>query len=422
MKTSLLKIERFDDSFAIHMIRDFFLVLLGVIVLELGIRFLIVLYEFHSHEKENAQITAERLAADVKSIMLNRGGPVAARTVYPILKKNHEEIGLTVAIVPSPTTIESIESTFSFTPKGIPGEWPGGQYQRARADIFAEEFCIQCHVSAKPGEVLGYVEVRSYLSSHLSQWWEEVRLTTTLGMGKILVHTIVLFFLLKVRMEPLLSLQSTVGVLAKAGTTLSQRAPVKSRDEFGELARDLNLFLDRVSHVIEDLSDVLTKIVALNKRLTQVHDQMAHYFKTVDEKIGRVMKRAFEGRTDDPLLSEEWIESVDVTLSVLQALGTDDKLVHSQSEKIQRLLNRLKETVGRARNVSREFEAAGTALIDLSVHLHDFSHWLEEMAVIEEKMQGISEQGQTLLGRLQGAGDAAPAPDLSQVTASAVLK
>ncbi|MEE8197253.1 MAG: hypothetical protein V3T69_08765, partial [Acidiferrobacterales bacterium] len=76
MKTSLLKIERFDDSFAIHMIRDFFLVLLGVIVLELGIRFLVVLYEFHSHEKENAQITAERLAADVKSIMLNRGGPV----------------------------------------------------------------------------------------------------------------------------------------------------------------------------------------------------------------------------------------------------------------------------------------------------------------------------------------------------------
>ena len=44
------------------------------------------------------------------------------------------------------------------------------------------------------------------------------------------------------------------------------------------------------------------------------------------------------------------------------------------------------------------------------------------MAVIEEKMQGISEQGQTLLGRLQGVGDAAPAPELSQATASAVLE
>jgi hypothetical protein len=63
----LPKIERFDDSFAIHMIRDFFLVLLGVIVLELGIRFLVVLYEFHSHEKENAQITAERLAVTRRS-------------------------------------------------------------------------------------------------------------------------------------------------------------------------------------------------------------------------------------------------------------------------------------------------------------------------------------------------------------------
>jgi hypothetical protein len=56
------------------------------------------------------------------------------------------------------------------------------------------------------------------------------------------------------------------------------------------------------------------------------------------------------------------------------------------------------------------------------VHLRDFSHWLEEMAVIEEKMQGISEQGQTLLGRLKAAGVAAPELELSQAIASAVLK
>ncbi|MFQ6022261.1 MAG: HAMP domain-containing protein [Acidiferrobacterales bacterium] len=400
---SSLKPERFDDSFVIRMIRDFFLVLLGVIIIELGLRFGLVLYDFQVQKKKTAEITAERLAADVKSIMLNRGGPVAARTLYPILKKDHENLGLAVAIEPSQATIQSIKNVFDFTPKGIPAEWPAGRYQDSKVEIHAEEFCIQCHISAKPGDVLGQVEVRSYLSTQLQHWWKEVRLTTTLGMGKILLHTVILFLLLKVRMEPLLALQSTVSVLAKAGTRLSHRAPIRSNDEFGELARDLNLFLDRVSHVIEDLSAVLTKIVALNQRLTQVHDQMADHFKSIDDKMTRVTRQAFEGRKGEPLLSTEWVESVDVTLSVMQALHTDGALTREQGEKIERLSKQLRETASRSQTVFRGFETVGTGLIDLSNSQRGFSHWLEEMAVIEEKMEGISEQGQTLLDRLKGS-------------------
>jgi methyl-accepting chemotaxis protein len=399
---SLLAEERFDVSFVIHMIRDFFLVLLGVIIIELGIRYALVLYDFHSQQKSNTQITADRLAANVKSIMLNRGGPVAARTVYPILKKDHEEIGFAVAIEPSQATIESIENVFNFKPKGIPATWPDGQYQGAMAEIRAEEFCLQCHITAKLGDVLGHVEVRSYLDTQLHQWWEEVRLTATLGMGKILLHTVILFFLLKVRMEPLLSLQSTIAVLAKAGTRLSHRATIKSRDEFGELARDLNLFLDRVSHIIEDLSAVLTKIATLNKRLTQVHDQMVVYVESVDEQANRVTKQVFQARKEDPLLSAEWVDSVDVVVSVLQTVQKEGGITSTLGEKLQRMSHRLQQTVSRAQTLFQHFEAVGTGLIDLSGNLRDFSHWLEEMAIIEEKMQGISEQGQTLLERLRG--------------------
>jgi len=204
-------------------------------------------------------------------------------------------------------------------------------------------------------------------------------------------------------MESLLSLRSTVAVLAKAGTRLSHRAPIKSRDEFGELARDLNLFLDRVNHVIEDLSGVLTKIVALNKRLTQVHDQMVHYFKSVDEEVNRVTKRAFVARKEDPLLSAEWADSVDVVVSVLQTVQKEGGVTPALGEKLQRMSHQLRETVSRAQTLFQNFEAVGTGLIDLSGNLHDFSHWLEEMAIIEEKMQGISEQGQTLLERLRGS-------------------
>ncbi len=73
-----------------------------------------------------------------------------------------------------------------------------------------------------------------------------MRLTAGALSLKILVYANVLFFLLKVRMEPLLSLRA---------------------DEFGELAQDLNHFLDRVALIVKDLDQILSEVVTVGSRL-----------------------------------------------------------------------------------------------------------------------------------------------------------
>ncbi len=145
--------HRFDDSFVIHMIRDFFLALLAIVALELGIRYTLVVYDFNTDFKASTQRAAERLANDVRAIMLNQGGPVAVRTVYPILRKNHEEIGFSIAIQPSPTTVNSIQSLFDFTPKGIPAIWPSGRFQEAQVnkDGRTAEICKETMHTAADG-------------------------------------------------------------------------------------------------------------------------------------------------------------------------------------------------------------------------------------------------------------------------------
>ena len=45
---------------------------------------------------------------DIRSIMLNAGGPTADRTIYPIIDKNYDDLGLTVAVSPSQITVDSI--------------------------------------------------------------------------------------------------------------------------------------------------------------------------------------------------------------------------------------------------------------------------------------------------------------------------
>ena len=115
-------------------------VLLVVIIVELGFRFSLVWYDFHNESRSNTAKAAEQLAQDVRSIMLNSGGPVAARTVYPILQRNMADIGYAIAILPSELTRQAIEQVFDFIPKGIQPDWPQGNHQEFRVELQAEEF------------------------------------------------------------------------------------------------------------------------------------------------------------------------------------------------------------------------------------------------------------------------------------------
>jgi len=97
----------FEQSFMFHMIRDFFLLLVLVATVEMSIRYALVRYDFASKEQGRVDQAAQQLANDVKSIMLNSGGPLAARTVYPILNRNYEDLGLSIAVVPSEGVIKN---------------------------------------------------------------------------------------------------------------------------------------------------------------------------------------------------------------------------------------------------------------------------------------------------------------------------
>ena len=304
------KLGRFDQSFIVKMITDFFVLLLVVGILELGIRFFLVLYDFYGTQAEITQVAADRLAADIRKIMVNRGGPVAARTLYPILTENHNARGLEIAIAPSRKTIDSIKQRFDFTPRGIPSDWPQGRHHEVSIIIRAEQFCLSCHTKAKVGDPLGTITVRSYLSESLTLWWTEVRLSGVLGLFKIVVDTVLLFFLLRIRMEPLLTLRSVVSRLSRAGNDLSLRAPIKSTDEFGELASDLNQFLDRLNLILGDLGTVLEQVAALNKRLKTVQSQSRDGLQEISKGLAEATRSLFAAKRSEPLLSREWLETV----------------------------------------------------------------------------------------------------------------
>lgn len=394
------KLGRFDQSFVVKLIKDFFLLLVLVGTIEMGVRFALTLYDFYGVERETTRIAAERLASDVRKMMVNSGGPVAARTLYPILRKNYQARGLVIAIEPSEVTVTSIEDIYDFTPRGIPPDWPEGEHHSFTVAIEADEFCLACHTQARVGDALGSVTIRSYLSSSLDGWWREVRLSGIMSLFKIILDTTLLFFLLRVRLEPVLSLRSVVASLAKGGSDISHRAPIKSADEFGELASDLNRFLDRLALILEDLRSVLGRVAALNHRLEDVHIQMAAGFKAISDGLATATQEAFRQKDREPVLSPEWLDAIKsargMALHALKGGPAEARL----GQDLEGFFDQLEQAVDMAGRLFERKDAAESALLELSGDVRAFSRFMGEMAILEDRMQAIAETGQGLVDRL----------------------
>jgi len=397
-------IGRFDKSFLVHMIRDFFVVLVIVSIVEFSLKAGLVYYNYHFDGAEEAQVVADDLADNVRSIMRNEGGPVAARTMYPILEENWSDLGYAIAIEPAPVTVRSIEEGFGFTPRGIPaGDWPDGRFKMHQTPIVAEEFCLACHTQANVGEVLGTVTVRNYLYRDFALWFKDVRLTAILAAGKIVLHSLLLFLILRARMEPLLELRSVVSNLARAYGRLDHRAEIRTSDEFGVLARDLNLFLDRITGIVAELDTVLNKVVLANDDIIAVQGNLR---KTVDEVVSGIRqleRNAMLSAKKEPRLSDEWFDAVRSSITAL-----DEKLTKlDDTPAATDLLDTLRQVVSNAEAQTTTSETIFTKLADLGDQSETLKDSTLEMTRLEERLKSIIETCSTLVRRLKPDDDSA---------------
>ena len=395
---------RFEQSFIFHMIRDFFLLLLAVAAVEMAIRYAALRWDFARAEPQRVDRAAQQLANDIKSIMLNAGGPVAAQTVYPILNRNYDDLGLSIAVEPAEVTIASMKETRGMDVKGLRANWAEGVHQASSVSLKAEQFCLGCHVKARVGDALGTVSVRSYLARKEAVWWQEVRLTAGALSLKILAHTIVLFLLLKVRMQPLLSLRTTVSGLAKGVMDLSPRAAVRTQDEFGELAQDLNHFLDRVALIVRDLDKILSEVVAVGTRLGGLN-------KHLELQLDGLRDLALRGIGEDSqrdqaaqmLAAREggaFGARVQTLILTMDALAASGQLPGSADLLLREQLLRLQDCFQSVADALDPVPPSKTQIQAQSTEYRAFAQSLRDMASLEATMQAVAESGQQVLQRL----------------------
>lgn len=144
----------------------------------------------------------------------------------------------------------------------------------------------------------------------------------------------------------------------------------------------------------------MTKVGAVNHRLSQTHGQMDERVQRLDAGMTKLIRGAFEDQDRDPFLSEQWFQSIEMILSALELTFRDRGINPELEAKTQRVWEQFRDSARHVQDVQRRHDRMSSSLVDLSRDLQEFSHFMGEMAVLEEKMQGIAEMGQTLVQRL----------------------
>ena len=398
---NILNFGRFEQSFSFHMIRDFSLLLLLVATAELAIRYASMAYEFRNSEQVRIDRSAQQLADDIRSIMLNSGGPTAARTVYPILDRNYKELGLEIAVVPSSVTAESIQQQFKFTPLGLPTNWKVGDHIQASKTLSAEQLCLGCHVKAKVGDTLGTVFVRSYLEPKQEAWLGQVMGMALTMSVKIIIHTILLFLLLRIRMEPMLSLRSTTAALAKGVMDLSPRARVNSSDEFGELAADLNHFLDRVSLVVHDLNNILGTVVSVSEKLSILNRLLEQQLDNIRESASQTGQEWAEGNLQSQTIAAKEAGVFKTLIHTLDELIATKFDGTAEAVQLRSKINMLQSSFESVTEIIERIPTSKAGSRSIDDQYLTLSQSLREMALLEGTMQKVAESGKDLVQRLQ---------------------
>ena len=396
----------FERSFMFRMIRDFFLLLVIVAILELGLRYAAILYEFKNNEPSRVQEIADKLSNDIRSIMLNAGGPTAARTIYPIIDKNYNDLGFLVAVEPSQITVDSIMVSQNMEAFGLQQLWPSGHHTEAKVDISAEQYCLGCHIKAKVGDILGTVTVRSYFDRKLDVWLEEVEVAAGVLSMNILIHTLVLFLLLKVRMQPLLDLRSTVSNLARGLVDISPRTNTNSEDEFGELATDLNHFLDRITLVVRDLDNILGEVLSVGDRLNVLTKQLNSQCLEMRGVLFPVDREGENGTKKLELIAAREAGAVgSIKGTALALTNKNGSKAKNLNEEFSLLLSQLENAFTELHSGVREM-AESEKKRGKNLDRYDlFLNALKEMALLEATMQRVAKNGRETLRRIVRVND-----------------
>jgi methyl-accepting chemotaxis protein len=136
-----------------------------------------------------------------------------------------------------------------------------GDFITAFYNIPVENDCIKCHTHWKKGESGGYLAVKIDLNPEKTKTISIINKFAILLICFIVVVILIFLynmFIVKKLRNNLVELKDITADLAEGDGDLTKRVDIESKDEAGDIAKNLNTFIEKIQNIISGLKDTIS--------------------------------------------------------------------------------------------------------------------------------------------------------------------
>lgn len=161
-------------------------------------------------------------------------------------------------------------------------------FRRASADKATVQACTGCHVGTSVGDTLGVLSVSIPMANVHEAMLGSLKRTGGLLVSIIVASLVMVYFLLhKFILAPLGQLNAITQDIAAGEGDLTKRVPVTGKDELGELAGNVNQFIEKLQRAIRRVGEVTDQVASASAELSATADEMAKGADTQTQRMAQ---------------------------------------------------------------------------------------------------------------------------------------
>ena len=220
-----------------------------------------------------------------------------------------------------------------------------------------------------------------------------------IGLVIIAVVGIVLFFAAKSISGPVNRAVMELKAMAEGEGDLTRRLPVSSRDEVGILAHTFNIFIEKLQHMITDVSKGVHTLSDSSAKLVSVSEEVANSAANMSERSGSVTSAAEEMTTNMNSVSavmEESTHNITMVANAADQMNSTIEAISLNTEKAREVAGDAVSTVGESTERMNQLGDAAQAIGQVVETITDISEQVNLLslnATIEAARAGEAGKG-----------------------------
>ena len=264
-----------------------------------------------------------------------------------------------------------------------------------------EKRCMECHEQVPLNDILGeFVVIRDITDFKKDLFFNKVFLSIISWILVFLIGILTYILLKRIVIKPISKLNERVEEIAQGGGDLLKRVEIISEDEIGNLAKNFNLFLDKLKDVVvgviestmdsgKSIQKGLKEAIELNKIVPEQKEEIENASNVLKE-VNDSMKNLVDGR-------DKLVNSMDkmkkTNAEMLNAIQNITEISNKVSSEIEANISSVEELVAGIKEVDNTSKDIKEFISEVNLRFSDFINnvinVLDQIKVISENIENI---------------------------------